>query len=493
MPFPYFRKQKSLHFIAAFGFLFAISLVLMQQAGAQLVVDLTPPTATANFAPPPSGSPATVNAGSVDLTFTCSDTETGCAAIDYSIHYKDGTGVERPVTSPETGILTIIPPSPPNIAVTTSPAITITRDTTYPNMTIEYQAADAAGNTQALQTETFVFDIAGEPWCSCIGGDCRFEAGLSCPIPVIYPPPSGGGECTAANNRGDYCACTANGDCASNTCSNNVCIQTGACWGPYASIPSASSNTPGIVYDNDDPVDLGGGQASPDPYNWAVGGDAFTSVNPGIVRTSYEYMSTTVRQSGITPTSMDDPAVCSGGITDCQLDSALERGVYTSDGPLTVLIGSGTPTHFTFPAGKNFVFLIDGDLRIETEIEVPTSSTVTFSVSGDITVAQDVGYAANVCPTNLGTTQLQGFYSADGSIILEGVDDCSVGPDKMLGIDGTFVVNAGLSGGTMQNNRTLCTANLTHPTFFMRSRPDFLLHAPDFIRSPNYVWQEVAP
>lgn len=491
MRLPYFRKQKSLHFIAAFGFLFAISLVLMQQAGAQLVVDLTPPTATANFAPPPSGSPATVNAGSVDLTFTCTDTESGCAAINYSIHYKDGTGVERPVTSPETGILTIIPPSPPDIAVTTSPAITITRDTTYPNMTVEFTAVDAAGNAQSLQTETFVFDTAGEPWCSCIGGDCRFEAGLSCPIPVIYPPGSGG-ECTDATNRGDYCACTVGTQCASGTCSNNVCIQSGACWGPYASIPSTNSKTPGIVYDNDDPVDLGGGQASPDPYNWAVGGDAFTSVNPGIVRTSYEYMSTTVRQSGIAPFDLDSVSYCPVGI--CQLDAlTFERGIYTSAAPQITLRGTGSPPHFIFPRDRNFVFLIDGDLRIETEIEVPTSSTVTFSVSGDIIIDQDVGYAANVCPTNLGTPQLQGFYSADGSIILEGVDDCSVGPDKMLGIDGTFVVNAGLSGGTMQNNRTLCTANLTHPTFFMRSRPDFLLHAPDFIRSPNYVWQELAP
>ncbi|QQG40700.1 MAG: hypothetical protein HYV37_04060 [Candidatus Levyibacteriota bacterium] len=245
---------------------------------------------------------------------------------------------------------------------------------------------------------------------------------------------------------------------------------------PYASLPGrgdgGGGQTPGVIFSGGSTPNFGvaGGRASKD-YDWQAGSglwkETFTPVS-GAIRTSYDYMTTTARQNGIVPNPFPSDI------------SQLTNGLYKSEGDLT-LSGTG----YTFPNGKNYVILVNGNLNISENIIVPVGSTVTFSVSGKITVDKAV-------------TKLEGFYSSDSDIVLEGNDiaGCQASPptpDTQLSIAGALVTNAKLQGGQIINHRNLCSNNKTTPSFKVFERLDFILNAPDFLKSPNYIWQEVAP
>ncbi len=86
-------------------------------------------------------------------------------------------------------------------------------------------------------------------------------------------------------------------------------------------------------------------------------------------------------------------------------------------------------------------------------------------------------------------SQLQGFFSSDGNFKIPG----NGGTDLHLGIEGAIVVNAGKRGGTLQMHRTLGAGNNLYPAVTFRERPDMILNAPDLLKSPNYLYTEVAP
>lgn len=48
-------------------------------------------------------------------------------------------------------------------------------------------------------------------------------------------------------------------------------------------------------------------------------------------------------------------------------------------------------------------------------------------------------------------------------------------------------------GSFNYENRLLCEENLQCPSFFIQERPDFTLHAPDFLLVTPKIWQEIAP
>jgi hypothetical protein len=282
------------------------------------------------------------------------------------------------------------------------------------------------------------------PWIQAYGLDVRFDTGLSNPIP---PAP------------------------------NAAC-------GSVTSIP-ASSTTPGVLFSGDSTANFGRGQAS--STNWVVGGttygELFTPATSNVIDTAYGFMTASMKQSNITPINL--ASVCT--LNNCTLPANLANGVYTASGDVTL-------NSYTFPANKNFVFLINGNLTINGAIHVPTTATATFSTSGNITVAASVGRAA-ACPAPAtGSGDVEGMYSADKNVILQGNHDCTNNvADKQLNMQGSIVVNAGQNGGTFQNNRDLCTGNLSFPTFTIKERPDFILNAPDFIKTQSLLWQEVAP
>jgi len=165
----------------------------------------------------------------------------------------------------------------------------------------------------------------------------------------------------------------------------------------------------------------------------------------------------------------------------------MTNGVYQANGNVTLNSNN-------FTGNKDIVFLINGDLTIRGSLHVPTSSTVFYSVSGDITIDPSVGTTASCPPPVNG--DIEGFFSADGSFTAVSNADCSAAtpvPDEQLNVQGAIVVNASGNGGGFTNSRTLCTNNLNFPSFTIKERPDFILNAPEILKIPSFIWQEVAP
>lgn len=227
----------------------------------------------------------------------------------------------------------------------------------------------------------------------------------------------------------------------------------------------------------------GGCQNSASSTQWVAGGlpsdypSSFSSVNPGIVRTSYNYLLSIVKQAGITPTP----------VTAAMFTGTLAHGVYQSTGDLT--LGNATGGTYTFPTG-DFVVLVNGNLYLKENIKVAHGSTVLFSVSGSIYVDPSVGEGSYTSYA----TDIEGFYSADKDFVIQGGNgnNCPTG-DKRINIGGSVVVNASLNGGTLSNQRDLCGNDLSCPTIYVAGRPDFLLNAPLFFMNTRRIWQEVAP
>ena len=286
---------------------------------------------------------------------------------------------------------------------------------------------------------------AGQPWFQALGLDVRIGSGFNDPL-----PPSPAAAC-----------------------------------GDYAMLP-ASSTTPGIIFTGAIPAYTWRGGTS--STNWVVGGSSYpeTPPNGNSTKTSYGYLLTVAQTSGITITELSTKCT----LTNCTLPSSLATGaIYKATGNVTL-------NSFTVPASKNFVILVNGDLTIRGAIRVPTTSTILFSVSGNITIDPAVGSTATCPPPLPSLGDLEGFYSADKNFTVQTSANCAATvpvPDKQLNIQGAVIVNAGQGGGSFSNTRDLCTGNTDYPSLTLRERPDFILNAPDFLRVPSYIWQEVAP
>jgi hypothetical protein len=264
---------------------------------------------------------------------------------------------------------------------------------------------------------------------------------------------------------------------------------------PYVSLPQPANGTPGIIYlGNSSSFNPGGGQASPyeppdtdnsPPWNWVVTKDSngYTVRSTQII-TSYQSVDSLVRQSNISAPLITSITGCSN-LSDCQLPSNIANGIYKANGNLSL-----TGPSYTFPSGKNFVVLVNGDLNINTQIHVPIGSTVLFSVSGNINVGSTVGTSAS----DKITTQVEGYYSADKNFTTGGTNGASCpDPDLRLNVAGSIVVNASLKGGSFTNQRDLCGGNISYPSFTISERADFILNAADLFKTQRRVWQEIAP
>lgn len=307
-------------------------------------------------------------------------------------------------------------------------------------------ACDVNGNITALR-----YGITNSiPWIQSTGGDITGNE---------VTDPSGGG--------------------ISNT------IPPGASCGPYMSL-TGSGGTPGVIYAGAGSYSFGSGQASPNPYNWVIGGlsypDTYIPTTPGVIRTSYGYMRSLATQSGLTP--VDIAGYCgAGGISNCTLSSSIPNGLYISNGNLTL-----TGASYTFPANRNFVILVNGNLTINTEVHVPIGSTAFFTTSGDISVGSNVGETV-ITSTR---SNIEGYYSTDRSFYSLGLNACPT-VDRRLNVAGSIVVNASLTGGSFVNQRDLCAGDLQCPVFMVIERPDFVLNSPEFLKSARRVWREIAP
>lgn len=190
--------------------------------------------------------------------------------------------------------------------------------------------------------------------------------------------------------------------------------------------------TPGIAFTGNTAASFGQGQAAASPNNWIVGGttnpETYTPASPQTIHTSYSHMQAQLRDSGTTATDLS--TVCT--LSNCTLPATLANGVYQANGNVTL-------NAFTFPSNKNYIFVINGDLTIIGNISLPVGSTALFSASGNIYIDKSIGVTSTSTTSNL-----DGFYSADKSFIVNSYGSCS---DQRLNIFGSVVVNAALGGG----------------------------------------------
>lgn len=242
--------------------------------------------------------------------------------------------------------------------------------------------------------------------------------------------------------------------------------------GQYLVTKGAGCTAPGIVFTGDTGANFGQGQAS--TTNQVVGGALYPEVFTPQLQTSYTYLLAKAQNAAITPTNL--ASLCT--LSDCTLPANLPHGIYTAQGDVNL-------NAFTFPANENYVFLINGNLTIQGNILIPVGSTALFATAGNITVADTVGSQAGVTTANL-----DGWYIAGRSFIVDSAGGCK---DLRLNIAGTVAVDALGNGGTLQNNRDLCGADLMDPTVSFSQRLDFLLYAPEFLEQQSSISQEVAP
>ncbi|MDE2590183.1 MAG: hypothetical protein KGL95_11050 [Patescibacteria group bacterium] len=260
-----------------------------------------------------------------------------------------------------------------------------------------------------------------------------------------------------------------------------VCLNNNPGTGVYYSGP----NSPTFGYNN--------GQAS--SPNYLVGGttypESFTPVS-GVNRASYTYLYNTISATG-TKTNDITPYCGGGGTGACNIDPTTPDGVYLINGNLTLDSGTpGVPVKIPDqPNNKSYVFLISGTLTINSDVQVPTDTSVVFASKGDIYVAGSVGVSTYSDPT----PNIEGFYSTEGDFWILSNNKtgypCGAGGtplDERLNISGGVIV-----GGTLQNQRELCKYDAQCPVTTYSTNYDYLLYAPAFVKHKDQLWQEQAP
>jgi hypothetical protein len=265
---------------------------------------------------------------------------------------------------------------------------------------------------------------------------------------------------------------------------------SGACGGPTI-FRGSSSGIPGILYGGGFEPEIGSGSLGSFPYGWKV-----ASTNPdhqdiyrpskGALATSYAAVDKKIKEGGYATQAIDGK--CSGGVSSCTLSlNLMADGIYTSAENLSL-----NGTNFQNAAGTKFVFLINGDLTIKgditglEQIDVPQGKSVVFIVSGSIYIGTSASPLVN---------RIQGLYSTDKDFVIRGKNNNCSSPDGNFEIHGSVVVNAarGDPAGQFKNERTLCDGNAACPVIRIIERPDFLIYAPESIRSSKAIYREVAP
>lgn len=153
----------------------------------------------------------------------------------------------------------------------------------------------------------------------------------------------------------------------------------------------------------------------------------------------------------------------------------------------TAYYASGTVTinsNWAIGANKKIVVFIanNGDLNINANITVPTSSFLAFIVSGNINIGSGVGQSSASSETPV----VEGMYVANGTFSVNSTGDPTT--EKRFVGAGTFVGWDDVSLG-----RDMGIGNNNNATELFIARPDFALNAPNEMKKAVYDWQEIAP
>jgi len=323
------------------------------------------------------------------------------------------------------------------------------------------------------------------PWYQGQGGDIRADRGVSNPIPDP--------------RAGDTPACVKKGNIITGSSTTaGVWFSGDSSWDFCASVNTCKDRA-----NNNPPT-------PPNLNEWIVGGTGdtrakYSSRINGALSTEYGVLLNTATSNNITVNN-GIPG-CGNPAAGCAIPNNLANGVYRIQG--NMLLNAST-------LGRNhdYVFLIDGDLRIAGNVFVPVSSTAVFSSRNDILISSTVGQSADLAGSQTNCTiadpnndsgnhpgcNVEGIYSANHNFVVEGSGKlgCQNIPatprDRKINIAGVVIANAlpSTSGG-FSSQRDTCEDTLYCPVFTIKDRPDFVLNAPEFMKYKNYLWQEVAP
>lgn len=127
-------------------------------------------------------------------------------------------------------------------------------------------------------------------------------------------------------------------------------------------------------------------------------------------------------------------------------------------------------------ANRNFIIFVDGDLTVNSSLIIPTSTTVTFVVQGNIIV-------------NTPAVFLHGIYITRGSF-----SDCTTNCNP----SGRLDIYGGVYAGSLNLARVLSTGPLTNLNDFAASvrityQPRYLVAISRLLGSPAVSWREVEP
>ena len=256
---------------------------------------------------------------------------------------------------------------------------------------------------------------------------------------------------------------------------------------PSGKLGSTDTTYPGIFYSSNSNVNVGFGSAS--VKNWVINNEysynADTENRNGGM--SYDFYKSKASQLGTTVTQIDPNTFNQAQITG--------SGVYEAPGDLTINL-------YNHVNGRRVVLLVDGNVTLNAPISIPQNQGIfILAAKGNITVAKTVGVAFNTdyVLATANTHSLDGYYTAQGSVILDG-DTCPDGTtaDLRLNVGGALIANAlkpfATTGtGTIQNKRSICANSTTYPSLFIASRPDFITQLTDFYKTSYTKWQEVNP
>jgi hypothetical protein len=260
---------------------------------------------------------------------------------------------------------------------------------------------------------------------------------------------------------------------------------------PAGQYLSTDVNYPGVAISSAWSTDFGTGQAS--VKNWKI--DDEYSYNKNSLNkngtAAYSYYKNRVANTNQTISAI--PGCANGGSTSCSI-SNLTSGIYEFDGGGT---GTLTITGYTQRPGAHITLLINGNVTIASNVLIPegASNLLVLAAKGNITIDRSVGQVS----ASSQTTNIDGIYSAEGKITIDG-DACIAGsPDRRLNVGGVLIANSRkpfTTGGIgiIDNKRSLCAANdAQYPSLYVRSRFDFLFQLTDFYLVPTGRYSQVQP
>lgn len=250
---------------------------------------------------------------------------------------------------------------------------------------------------------------------------------------------------------------------------------------PGGQVGSTDTNSPTVFHSSTNNAKFDGGGTISN-RGWVVnseyGFNDLTENRNGTV--AYSFYKSRARQEGIPIEVITSPTFDALEISD--------NGIYEFTGDLLTING------YQHAEGRRVVLLVNGDVQINSDIEVPVGGLFILAATGDITIASSVGHASPGFNTT--ESNLDGYYSAEGNIIIEG-DMCSSGtPDRRLNVGGVLIANAlkpfsSSGGGVVLNQRSLCGDDDSYPTLYVSSRLDFLTALTDFYKVSYTKWREV--